>query len=61
MSRFAARAEKSNQLIRFSQAFQYIENNLDSELSLEKLSEIEDLSKGYFSDQFFRIHRHSPH
>jgi len=40
-------------LIRFSKAFQYIENNLHSELSLEKLSEIENLSKGYFSDQFF--------
>ena len=53
MSTFAVGAQKSQELIRFSQAFQYIENNLDSELSLEKLSEIENLSKGYFSDQFF--------
>lgn len=56
MSDFAVEAQKSEELIRFSKAFQYIENNLDGDLSLSVLSEIEGVSNGYFSDGF---HQHT--
>ncbi|MCP5534860.1 MAG: helix-turn-helix transcriptional regulator [Akkermansiaceae bacterium] len=56
MSSFAVGAEISHQLIRFARAFQYIENNLARDLSLSALSEIEGMSRTYFSDQF---HHHT--
>lgn len=52
LSPFAAQAEKSERFIRFSKSLQFIEKNLSQDLSLSLLSEMEGMSKTYYSDQF---------
>ncbi len=54
LAEFAEGAQLSSDLIRFTKAFQHIENHLDGDLSLSVLSEIEGMSNGYFSDEFNR-------
>ncbi|NWK56796.1 AraC family transcriptional regulator [Verrucomicrobiaceae bacterium N1E253] len=53
LSRFAADAQRSEQLIRFSKSFQFIETHLGEDLSLAVLADLEGVSKTYFSDQFY--------
>ena len=51
-SSFAAEARERTSSIRFVKTFQYIEEHLDSDLSLSALANLEGLSLSYFSDQF---------
>lgn len=53
LSSFANGVEERVSSVRFVKTFQYIEENLKSDLSLGVLAELEGLSISYFSDQFF--------
>lgn len=52
-SSFAVGAKERVSSVRFVKTFQFIESNLEADLSLTALAEIEGLSLNYFSDQFY--------